>query len=77
MQPGLLFKRMATFFTMRNARHLHVSTPEINDTEEPSEEGQLFECPEPGCQEVFKNFCELEIHAEIGNHGNGPMSESF
>ena len=33
---------------MRNARHLHVSTPEINNTEEPTEEGQLFECPEPG-----------------------------
>ena len=62
---------------MRNARHLHVCTPENNDTEEPTEEGHLFECLEPGCQKVFKNFCELEIHAEIGNHGNRPMSESF
>ena len=37
----------------------------------------LFECPEPGRQKVFKSFCELEIHAEIGNHGNRPMFESF
>ena len=62
---------------MRNARHLHVSTPEINVTEDSTEESHLFECPEPGCHKVFKNFCELEIHAEIGNHGNRPMSESF
>ena len=62
---------------MRNALHLHVSTPEINDTEEPSEEGHLFECPEPGCQEVFKSFFDFKMHAEIGNHGNRPMSESF
>ena len=62
---------------MRNVRHLNVSTSEIIDTEEPSEEGLLFECPEPGCQEFFKSLCELEIHAEIGNHGNRPVSESF
>ena len=62
---------------MRNARHLNVSTPEINHTEEPSEEGLVFESPEPGCQEFFKSFCELEIHAEIGNHGNRPVSESL
>jgi len=41
------------------------------------QEGHLFECPEPGCQKAFKSFCEPEIHAEIGNHGNTPMSESF
>ena len=74
---GLIVQENGDFFTMRNARHLNVSTPEINDTEDPSEEGHLFECPEPGCQEVFKSFCELEIHAEIGNHGNRPLSESF
>ena len=74
---GLIVQENGDFFTMRNARHLHVSTPEINDTEEVNEEGHLFECPEPGCQEVFKNFCELEIHAEIENHGNRPVSESF
>ena len=62
---------------MRNARHLNVSTPGINDTEELSEEGHLFECPEPGCQEVFKSFYELKIRAEIGNHRNRPVSESF
>ena len=74
---GLIVQENGDFFTMRNARHLNVSSPEINDTEDPSEEGHLFECPEPGCQEVFKSFCELEIHAEIGNHGNRPVSESF
>ena len=74
---GLIVQENGDLFTMRNARHLHVSTPEIDDTEEPTEEGQLFECPEPGCQKVFKSFCELEIHTEIGNHGNRPMSESF
>ena len=74
---GLIVQENGNFFTMRNARHLHVSTPEINDMEEANEEGHLFECPEPGCQEVFKNFCELEIRAEIGNHKNRPMSESF
>ena len=62
---------------MRNTRRLHFSTPESNDKEEPTEEGRLFECPEPGCQRAFQSFCELEIHAEIGNHGNRPMSESF
>ena len=62
---------------MRNARHLHVCTPDNNDTEEPTEGGHLFEFLEPGCQKVFKSFCELEIHAEIGNHGNRPMSGSF
>ena len=50
---------------------------EINDAEEPTEEGQLFECPEHGCQKVFKSFCEIEMHAEIGNHGNRPISESI
>ena len=55
---------------------MNVSTPEINDTEEPNEERLLFECPEAGCQEVVKSFCELEIHAEIGNHGIRPVSES-
>ena len=74
---GLIVQENGDFFTMRNARHLNVSTPEINDMEDPSEEGHLFECPEPGCQEVFKRFCELEIHGEIGNHGNRPVSESF
>ena len=74
---GLIVQENGDFFTMRNARHLHVSTPEINVTEDSTEETHLFECPEPGCQKVFKNFCELEIHAEIGNHGNRPMSESF
>ena len=72
---GLIVQENGDFFTMRNARHLHVSTSEITDTEEANEEGHLFECPEPGCQEVFKNFCELEIHTE--NHGKRPMSESF
>ena len=70
---GLIVQENVDLFTMRNARHLNVSTPEINDTEEPSEEGHLFECPEPGCQEVFKSFCELEIHAEIGNDGSRPV----
>ena len=74
---GLIVQENGDFFTMRNAHRLHVSTPEINDTEEPNEEGQLFECSEPGCQKVFKSFFELEVHAEIGNHGNRPMSESF
>ena len=74
---GLIVQENGDFFTMRNARHLHVSTPEIYDTEEPTEEGHLFECPEPGCQKAFKSFCELEVHVEIGNHGNRPMSESF
>ena len=74
---GLIVQENGNFFTMRNARHLHVSTPEINDAEEPTEEGQLFECPEPGCQKVFKSFCEIEMHAEIGNHGNRPISESI
>ena len=74
---GLIVQENGDFFTMRNARHLHVSTPEIYDTEEPTEEGHLFECPEPGCQKAFKSFCELEVHVEIGNHGNTPMSESF
>ena len=73
---GLIVQENGNFFTMRNARHLHVSTPEINDAEEPTEEGQLLECPEPGCQKVFKSFCEIEIHAEIGNHGNRPISKS-
>ena len=36
---GLSVQENGDFFTMRNARHLNVSTPEINDTEEPSEEG--------------------------------------
>ena len=74
---GLIFSREWRLFTMRNTRHLHVCTPENNDMEEPTEKGHLFECPELECQQVFKIFCELEIHAEIGNHGNRPMSESF
>ena len=45
---GLIVQENGDFFTMRNARHLHVSTPELNDTEEPAEECQLFECPKPG-----------------------------
>ena len=47
---GLIVQENGDFFAIRNARHLHVSTPEINDTEEANEEGHLFECPEPGCQ---------------------------
>ena len=39
---GLFVQENGDFFTMRNARHLHVSTAEINDTEKPTEEGQLF-----------------------------------
>ena len=74
---GLIVQENGNSFTMRNARYLHVSTLEINDAEEPTEEGQLFECPEPGCLKVFKSFCEIEIHAEIGNHGNRPIFESF
>ena len=74
---GLIVLESGDFFTMRNTRRLRFSTPESNDKEEPTEEGRLFECPEPGCQRAFQSFCELEIHAEIGNHGNRPMSESF
>ena len=74
---GLIVQENGDFLTMRNARHVNVSIPEINGTEKPSEEGLLFKCPEPGRHEVFKSFCELEIHAEIRNHGSRPVSESF
>ena len=50
---GLIVQENGDFFTMRNAHHLHVSTPEINVTEDSTEETHLFECPEPGCQKVF------------------------
>lgn len=73
---GLIIQESADFFTMRNARHLNLKTSANNDTEEPTEESQLFECSEPGCQRLFNSFRELEIHVEIGNHGNRPMSES-
>ena len=73
----LIVLESGDLFTMRNTRRLSFSTPESNDMEKPSEDGRLFECPEPGYQRVFQSFCELEIRAEIGNHGNRPLSESF
>ena len=74
---GLIAQENRDFFSMKNARHLNIKNPEYNDSEEPTEESELFECIEPGCQRLFKSFRELEIHAEIGNLGNRPMSESI
>ena len=53
---GLIVQENGDFFTMRNARHLDVSTPEINGMEEPSEEGHLFECPKTWMSRGFQEL---------------------
>ncbi|KAL9961193.1 hypothetical protein ACROYT_G030093 [Oculina patagonica] len=75
-KTGPIVQESGDFFTKKEARQLDIKNPERMDTEESTEEGQLFECSEPGCEKLFKSFCELEIHAEIGSHGNKPMTES-
>ncbi|XP_078352890.1 uncharacterized protein LOC144637689 [Oculina patagonica] len=75
-KTGPIVQESGDFFTLKEARQLNIKNPERIDTEESTEEGQLFECSEPGCEKLFKSFRELEIHAEIGSHGNKPMTES-
>lgn len=44
-ETGLTVHESGDFFTTRNARHLNIKNPDRIDTEESTEEDQLFECP--------------------------------
>ena len=45
------------------------------NTETANTEG-LFDCPEPGCNHVFKSFQSLELHMDIGKHSRFVNNES-
>ena len=45
------------------------------NTETASNEG-LFDCPEPGCNHVFKSFQSLELHMDVGQHSRFVNNES-
>ena len=65
------------FFAITSARQMNVKKSDSAISGDSTDECQLFECPEPGCQRILKSFRELEIHIEIGDHGKKPMNESI
>ena len=69
-ETGLTVQENGDFFPKTSARHLNLGKSDRTSREETVEECQLFECPEPGCQQTFSRFQELEIHIETGDHGN-------
>ncbi|KAL9969858.1 hypothetical protein ACROYT_G022126 [Oculina patagonica] len=57
-KTGPIVQESGDFFTLKEARQLNIKNLERIDTEESTEEGQLFECSEPGCEKLFKSFRE-------------------
>ena len=77
-ETGLIVQEDGDFFPMKELGRMNTSVSEYPGTAAiPATNSELFQCPEPGCQRMFKRFRDLEIHIEIGSHGNKPVRESM
>ena len=74
---GIAVQDNRDFFAITSALQMNVKKSDSAISGDTTDECQLFECPEPGCQQIIKSFRELEIRIEIEDHGKKPMNESI